>query len=115
MVETTGDGAGGEPTWTYRVSAEGGLTTVALTGEIDLTGAGQLRSLLTDVVRDAGVVNMDASGLRFIDSTVLSALIAVRNNAVAAGRRFAVVNPSAQVSRVLEMTGTLHVLTADIG
>jgi anti-anti-sigma factor len=102
-----------EPTWQYLVRTDGGQQTVVLSGEIDMSGASQLQELLQTSVRTADSVEIDVAALRFIDSTVISALIDVQNTATATGRRVAVINPNSQVRRVLAVTGVLGTLAGD--
>ncbi|MCO1597410.1 STAS domain-containing protein [Micromonospora sp. RHAY321] len=103
-----------EQNWQYQVRADGDARTVALSGEIDINGAEELHRLLQEVVEvDAGSgVQVDLARVTFIDSTVITALIKSRNSARATGRTFAVVNPAAQVKRVLAVTGVLNALTS---
>ncbi|MDZ5441578.1 STAS domain-containing protein [Micromonospora sp. 4G57] len=101
-----------EPTWRYRVRADGDARTVALSGEIDINGAEELHTLLQEAVDAGSGVQVDLAQVTFIDSTVITALIKSRNSARVAGRRFAVVNPAAQVHRVLAVTGVLNALTS---
>jgi anti-sigma B factor antagonist len=100
-----------EPNWQYQVRADGDARTIALSGEIDINGAEELYTLLQDVVDAGSKVQVDLAQVTFIDSTVITALIKSRNSARAAGRSFAVVNPAAQVRRVLTVTGVLNALT----
>ncbi|SCL44751.1 anti-anti-sigma factor [Micromonospora citrea] len=102
-----------EPTWQHQIHANGNRKTVVLSGEIDMQGAARLQNLLHAAVRAADVVQVDTAEVSFIDSSVISALVVARNTAARAGRRLAVVNPSPQVHRVLDVTGVLDSLTAD--
>ena len=100
-----------EQGWAAITDTSGDGTTITLSGEIDMTGAARLQEILQDAVRVAATVLVDLSDVRFIDSTVISALVNGRNTANAAGRRLTVVNPAAQVQRVLQITGVLDTLT----
>lgn len=48
---------------------------------------------------------VDLSGVTFMDSTGISALVLISNDAEDAESRFAVRNPSPTVARILEVTG----------
>ena len=102
-----------EPTWRHDVRTADGHTVIGLTGEIDMSGAADLETLLKRAVDAARDVTVDIAGVQFIDSTVISALINARNTATAGGGRFTLVNPGAQVRRVLQITGVLDTLAED--
>jgi anti-sigma B factor antagonist len=101
-----------DPDWCHDTHASDGRTTLTLSGEIDMTGAGELRQLPHDAVHGAEVVTVDIAALRFIDSEVIGALVSAHSAATAAGRVFSVVNAAGQVRRVLQATGILDSLTA---
>lgn len=102
-----------EQTWRYQARADGDMKIIVLSGEIDINGAAELHTLLQKAVNTASGVNVDVAGVTFIDSTVITALIKSHKLARTAGCRFAVVNPEAQVRRVLAVTGVLNALTSD--
>ncbi|GGQ84722.1 hypothetical protein GCM10010166_63670 [Couchioplanes caeruleus subsp. azureus] len=98
-------------TWQYRIRADAGHRIVALSGEIDMTGVGRLQELLHEAIDSAEAVTVDLVDVGFIDSTVISALVAAHNTAKRIGRRFTVINPAPPVRRVLQITGVLDNLT----
>lgn len=102
-----------ELTWRHHAHTADGHTTIELTGEIDMSGAADLEALLDQAVGAAQNVTVDVAGVQFIDSTVISAFVKAHNSATARGRRFTVVNPVAQVRRVLQITGVLDSLAED--
>jgi anti-sigma B factor antagonist len=77
---------------------------IAVAGELDLAVAGQLESALA---RTAGVgeVLIDLGACEFLDSTGLALLVNTRNAMRDEGRRLAAFAPSAQVARLIEVTG----------
>ena len=92
------------------VERTGGIATVRLRGEQDVANVGELERALAGTA-DARATVVDVSGVRFVDSSVLGALVN------AAGRerrgRFAIVlgtagNPT--VRRLIELTGLATVL-----
>jgi len=101
-----------DPSWNYQSRTSDGGTIVMLSGEIDMTGSGRLQEVLQQAVQADGTVTVDLAGVRFIDSTVIGALVTVRNAAQVSGTHFGMVNAAAQVRRVLQMTGVLDSLTA---
>ncbi len=74
-----------------------------LFGEIDLSNAADLQSVLSGLVKQGPVV-VDLSGLEFVDSTGLSALIVARRQAEASGNRVALAGARGPVRRVLAIT-----------
>lgn len=100
-----------EPTWQHVIHGTVKRRTVVLSGEIDVNGASDLQDLLQTTVSATPAVDVDLSAVQFIDSTVISALITAQRTALAAGRRLTVVNPTARVHRILNITGVLHALT----
>lgn len=100
-----------EPTWQHEVHGTVKRRTVVLSGEIDVNGASDLQDLLQTTVSASPAVDVDLAAVQFIDSTVISALITAQNAARTAGRRLTVVNPTARVHRILNVTGVLHTLT----
>ena len=79
---------------------------MALRGELDLTGADELRARLRTVCEEyEGRVILDLSELTFIDSTGLSILVEYHQKTRAAGGRLALVAPRPAVVRVLGITG----------
>ena len=83
---------------------EGGTAVLALKGELDLASSPALEEQLAHVA-DVESVIIDLRGLEFIDSTGLSVLVKAHQEAQESGRRFGVVRGSAQVQRLLGLTG----------
>ena len=92
----------------------GGTRVVALAGEFDLASHEQVREALLAELRRPGADSLvaDLAAVNFMDSSALSALVAVHRAATARSSRFTVHNPSVHVARVLEATGLLHLLTS---
>jgi anti-sigma B factor antagonist len=83
---------------------------VALQGELDMNVVDDLHRLLTGSIGRAPLIEVDLAAVTFIDSTVISTLIAAHHGAAAAGGRLSVTRPSGHVHRVLTMTGVLAAL-----
>ncbi len=85
---------------------------IGVTGELDLASSPGLEQELERVV-NSGVelVIVDLRQLEFMDSTGLSVLVRAHQQAVEAGRRFAVVRGPQQVQRLLTLTGVAERLT----
>jgi anti-sigma B factor antagonist len=83
-----------------------GQVVVAPEGDLDINAADRVRVALIGAVRTRGCrrLRVDLSGVDFIDSTGLGALVAGRQAADAAGVAFLVTDPSPQVRRALLVT-----------
>ena len=98
----------GSPAWqpfSVTVSADGDRATVALRGELDLSGVDRARQAIEQA--EAGqepLLVLDLSELDFIDSTGLEVLLRAARRAHENGRRLIVARPSRYVRRLLEMT-----------
>lgn len=88
------------------VSTDRHRTVVTVTGEIDIATQGQLRTKLNDLVV-AGHVDLvlDLSGVSFVDSTGLGALIGTRRRVHAFHGSLALVIPDESVMKVFTITG----------
>jgi anti-sigma B factor antagonist len=88
------------------VSTHSTRTVVTVSGEIDLATQGQLRNRLNDLVV-AGQVDLvlDLSGVSFVDSTGLGALIGTRRRVHAFHGSLALVIPDESVRKVFTITG----------
>lgn len=97
--------------WWVQRRAEG--VVVSLSGELDLASVDELRDRLTATIGVTPVVEVDLAAVRFIDSTVISVLVAAHHAAKTAGGRLALLNCTGQVRRVLQITGVLPLLGPD--
>jgi anti-anti-sigma factor len=76
-----------------------------LRGDIDLRVRDRVASTAIDLLADEKIVIADLSGVTFLDSSGLSALIQARKAAIRLGRRFAVRSASPPAAHVLSVTG----------
>ena len=85
---------------------------VTVSGELDVHTTAQLRTALHELLVDAGEVHLvvDLTGLTFMDSTGLGALVRVHKQTRAFRGTLAVVCGDGPVRRVIALTGMLHVL-----
>lgn len=89
-----------------------GHSNVRVTGDIDLAITTELRQRLNSVIAaGTGDVDLDLSDVTFLDSSGLAVLLAARQELHDKHHRLTVRNPSKRVLRVLELSGTLDVLT----
>ena len=88
-------------------------TTVALSGEFDLTSVDQLKNAIREAEnRPPGSTVIDLADLSFMDSTTLAALLEARKRASENNHRLRFVPPQhEQVRQILSITGTSEVFT----
>jgi anti-sigma B factor antagonist len=89
-----------------------GRTTLTVAGEVDLAVAGELIRAGCEQVALAPseTLYLDLSGVTFMDSTALSALITIRN---AASAPVVLVRPSPSVLRLLQLTALDQAFTIE--
>jgi anti-sigma B factor antagonist len=89
-----------------------GATVLAIAGEVDLAVAAQVRdSGLAALARDdSAALRLDLSGVTFMDSSGLGALIQLNN---ANPGRVVLVRPSPRVVRLLELAGLADTLVVE--
>ena len=94
-----------------------GVVRVAVNGDIDMLTADDLRQTLHELIGDSttALVLVDLSGVGFCDSSGINALLAAYRAADTVGICLAIVDLSAQVRQVMQITGLLELLTADGG
>lgn len=100
------------PSWTASITTRDGVTTVALTGELDLAVADELQRLLVSELDAPGTttVVVDLADVSFLDSAGLGSFVTAYNHAVAAGHRFQLSNPVRAVRRILDISGVYDIL-----
>ena len=85
--------------------ASGGVTHVDLFGEFDLAGIEQFEGVIAPIeAANPEVLVIDLTGLEFMDSSGLRALVMADRRARDAGRRLAIVPGAPVVRRVFEIT-----------
>jgi anti-sigma B factor antagonist len=91
---------------TLRSHRVGGVHTIALTGEMDLSNAAEVeRELLHAEDTDADTIVIDLAGLQFMDSTGIRLLISADARSRADSCRLRLTRPPAPVFRVLCIAG----------
>lgn len=79
---------------------------LALTGEIDMATAGDLRAATDRAMSEApSRLVLDFTGVTFCDSQGLSTLISLHREVAARGGRLVLVNVGEFMARLLEITG----------
>jgi anti-anti-sigma factor len=87
-----------------------GTVTLTVAGEIDLGNAESLYKALTDALAPGAPVIVDLTGVEFIDSRGLAALIRAHHEAAHVTSAPILVIPSDLVTRVFELAGAEAVL-----
>ncbi|GII22559.1 STAS domain-containing protein [Planosporangium mesophilum] len=84
-----------------------GTVIIHARGDIDVVSAPRLRAVIADAVEQAGEagIAVDLSGVVFIDSVGVAALVTAFKTARAAGLPFTVAAASPPATRLLRMTG----------
>jgi anti-anti-sigma factor len=98
----------------FRVEAhtEAGARVLAVGGELDLAAASSLEAALSEALGSGSkLIVVDLRELEFIDSTGLSVLVRAHQQAQDSGVELGLVNPGAQVERLLSLTGLADRLT----
>jgi len=91
----------------FRRSDRDGFRTLTVTGEIDLATATRFEAELDAVISEAhSPADVDLSGVTFIDSSGLHALIRAQQHVIGTVVRLVLVNPSKACRQVLEITDT---------
>ena len=93
---------------------ENDLVQLRVEGEVDLDHAEELReAVLATFSEQPGEVRVDLSGVSFLNSSGLGALLAGYKEAETRGTRFSVRNPQPQVRKVIDMVGLTDMLGAE--
>jgi anti-sigma B factor antagonist len=94
------------PELSVDVQRDADRLTVALVGELDISTKDTLIRAVTEAISDpVRVVEIQAQGLSFCDSSGLAAIIGLRRSMKADGRHVYLAHPRPQLQTVLEITG----------
>jgi len=97
------------------VRQHGGMI-IRVAGDLDIGTAPRLIATVVDLIDEGcGRIDLDCSGVAFIDSAGIRALVVSRNEATQRGTILELVAASPSMSRVLEMTGLSSLLAAPAG
>lgn len=93
------------PSFEASVARHPGVDVVTASGELDLTTATRLRTVLFDrVLCSQPVLVLDLSAVTFMDSTGIGTLVAARRWTNARGARLVLVADDGPVLKVLKLT-----------
>jgi len=88
-----------------------GATVIRAIGHLDMLAAPQFKALVASVVMgEHGSVVVDLSGVEFVDSSGIGAIISGLRTSREAGSSFRIANATAQVLAVLELTNVDRIL-----
>jgi anti-sigma B factor antagonist len=93
------------------IGETGDIRVVQLRGELDLASVARLTEVLEEIAADRVVV--DLSGISFIDSSGVAALVRTQQHMAAADQDLVLTRPSGTVARVFEILGISFLLEAD--
>jgi anti-sigma B factor antagonist len=96
-----------------RIASEhyGSEAIIVLEGEFDLAGTERFWAFAdAALAAEPRAVIVDVSGLEFVDSSGLLALMRVRDAAVEIGAAFTIRNPSVALRRIVELAGLEELL-----
>ena len=97
---------------TIETSVDGSTANVRLIGELDLDGTDKAtEALVGHAGTDVKSVVVDAGQLTFLDSSGLRVLLQAREQLKESDVTLSLENATGPVQRVLEMTGTLELLS----
>ena len=101
---------------TTTIDARHGVTSVALSGELDMATVPVLNQQLGAAEQDgAKTIVLDLRELIFVDSSGLHALVGAYNRSELNGHRILLVGASRSLRRLCEMTGTEFLLATRDG
>jgi len=78
---------------------------IAVRGEVDLHTAPKVEHAIERAARSNGAVVLDMSGVAFMDSTALSALVRAKDSLQEQGTSLRLAAPSQAVERIFSVTG----------
>jgi anti-anti-sigma factor len=107
LLAREGPGMPDEPEDVLRIEAHyvDDRATLILGGEFDMTGRERFRAFVNEALAAGRSITIDASGLEFVDSAGLQALLRAREAAGEAGVAFRVSEVSPAYRRVVELAG----------
>ena len=95
------------------IEASESTTVAQIVGELDADNCAQLsQALLTDRRPTRGL-DIDLRGTTFIDSSAISALLGIHSELHGDETPVRIINPSAAVRRVLEITGLIEIFSVE--
>jgi anti-anti-sigma factor len=102
-------------TFTQHVRADASGVVVALFGEMDFSVSGPFEDTVQRLIaeRRPGRLQVDLSGVDFLDSTAVSVIVRLWRLARREQCSLRIVNPTGVVRQVLDVTGALAIVGVD--
>ena len=89
-------------------------TTLVLTGELDMSGTSRFWAFISEALASAPrSITVDASGLEFVDSAGLMALVRAHETAAEAGVALRVRDASPALRYIAELSGLAYLLSVE--
>ena len=79
------------------------LTTIYVTGEVDLSNSAEVRKTILGALKTTPSVKVNLSGVEYIDSSGIASLVEGLQFANSNARQFSLTEPSQQVRSILEL------------
>lgn len=79
------------------------LTTIYVTGEVDLSNSAEVRKTILGALKTTPSVKVNLSGVEYIDSSGIAAMVEGLQFANSNARSFIITEPSQQVRSILEL------------
>ncbi len=98
-----------DPPLTITVTTLSQASRLTVAGELDLDTASILDEALEDALRD-GDVDVDLSGVSFMDSSGIRTLLSAHDRCSDQGHRLTVVAASSQAARLIDIVGAAELL-----
>ncbi len=89
------------------------LTIIYVNGEVDLSNSAQVRKTILGALKTTPDVKIDLSGVEYIDSSGIAAMVEGLQFANSNGRNFVITDPSRQVRSILELARLDQVFTIE--
>jgi anti-anti-sigma factor len=86
---------------------------VVVNGDLDLPAGDALEALVTPMLGPEAQIEIETTGVDFVDSSGLGALLAISQKATEAGGRIVLRQPSEAVSKILDLTLTTDMFTVE--
>ena len=94
-----------------QVTQTGGVTLVVPTGDLDMGTADQMKRTLSDLIeKGQSKLVMDLTGVAYVDSSGLGALVALMKQARAVGGNLKLCGLQEDVRSIFEMTRLIKVM-----
>jgi anti-anti-sigma factor len=88
------------------VADDGYPARLALAGDLDLAGGDQLEAMIDPWIKPGARIELEVHLLGFVDSSGLAALIAISQRMADAGGHLVLIDPSPQLTHLLDLTRT---------